>query len=225
MRVNRKLAALILVAVVACSAAGPPKQWRETFDVDKAHLGPSGDNPYFPLRPGIRLHFRDGAQTSVMTFLAETKMIDGVETRVVEDREEKNGQPTEITRDYYAIDSTTGDVYYFGEEVDIYKKGKLAGHAGSWMSGVGGAQFGLMMPARIGVGDRFVQERAPKQAAQDRSEVVETGVRLTTPAGSYENCVHMRDSSAIERGGDHKWYAPGIGLVKDGKAVLVKVEK
>ncbi len=44
---------------------------------------------------------------------------------------------------------------------------------------------------------------------------------MVTPAGSFD-CVRMRDSSAIERGADDKWYAPGVGLVKDGKAVLVK---
>jgi hypothetical protein len=71
------------------------------------------------------------------------------------------------------------------------------------------------------VGDRFMQERAPKQRALDRSEVVSAKERVVTPAGSFE-CVRMRDSSPIERGGDDKWYAPGIGLVKDGKAQLVK---
>jgi hypothetical protein len=131
----------------------------------------------------------------------------------------------EITRDYHAIDSTTGDVYYFGEDVDAYKGGKIANHQGSWLSGVDGAQFGLMMPGRVAEGERFLQERAPKQRAQDRSEVIATGVEVKTPAAIYRNCVHLRDSSAIERGGDDKWYAPEVGLVKDGKAVLVKAER
>jgi cytoskeletal protein CcmA (bactofilin family) len=38
-------------------------------------------------------------------------MVDGVETRVVEDRETRNGQLIELTRDYYAADRVTGDVY------------------------------------------------------------------------------------------------------------------
>jgi hypothetical protein len=38
-------------------------------------------------------------------------VIDAVEGRVLLDREEKNGEPVKITRDYYAIDKTTGDVY------------------------------------------------------------------------------------------------------------------
>lgn len=58
------------------------------------------------------------------TVLNETKMVDGVETRVIEDRETKNGQLIELPRDYYAIDSAKNDVYYFGEDVDVYKNGK-----------------------------------------------------------------------------------------------------
>ena len=118
-----------------------------------------------------------------MTVLPETKTIDGVECRVVLDREEKNGKPVEITRDYYAIDRTTGDVYYFGEEVDIYKRGKVVSHEGSVAVGQGRREFGLMMPGKITVGDRFMQERAPKQRALDRSEVIAVGETVVTPAG------------------------------------------
>ena len=66
-----------------------------------------------------------------------------------------------------------------------------------------------------------MQERAPKQRALDRSEVIAVGEKVVTPAGTFE-AVHMRDSSAIEKGADDKWYARDVGLVKDGKAVLVR---
>ncbi|MCU1238760.1 MAG: hypothetical protein JWP63_6727, partial [Candidatus Solibacter sp.] len=79
-----------------------------------------------------------------MTVLAETKRVD--ECRIVEDREMKNGKLVELARDYYAVDSVTNDVYYMGEDVDVYKKGKVVGHEGSWLSGIKGAKFGLMMP-------------------------------------------------------------------------------
>jgi hypothetical protein len=211
----------VLLAAAFLFAAGA--EYRSDFAPNPKNLGVAGGNPYFVLTPGHTLHFADGNTRITMKVLAETVGIDGVECRVIEDREEKNGRPVEITRDYYAIDRSTGDVYYFGEDVDAYKGGKLAGHEGSWRSGVDGAKFGLMMPGRITVGDRFMQERAPKQRAMDRSEVVAMGERVRTPAGIFE-CAHFKDSSALERGGDHKWYARGVGLVKDGGATLVKVE-
>lgn len=196
-------------------------EWRSDFPVDPRNLGPSGHNPYFILTPGHTLHFAEGSTRRTLTVLARTVVIDGVECRVVEDREEKNGKPLEVTRDYFAADRSTGDVYYFGEDVDIYRNGRIVSHKGAWRSGVGDAKFGLMMPGTIRVGDRFMQERAPKQKALDRSEIVAVGEKVVTPAGSF-TCVRVRDSSPIERGGEDKWYAPGIGLVKDGKAVLVK---
>ena len=200
--------------------------WRSSFPVERNNLGPHGTNPYFVLEPGHRLHFAHGRTRSTMTVLAETRTIDGVATRVVEDREEEDGRVAEITRDYYAVDRATGDVYYFGEDVDIYRGGKVVSHEGTWLSGVGGAKFGLMMPGRATRGDRFYQEMAPRQKAMDRAEVMGVGEKVSTPAGTFENCVHLKDSSELElRAGDHKWYAPGVGLVRDGKMVLVQVEK
>jgi len=214
-----RFAALLPVALAAVFAA---TQWRSDFRVDPKNLGTAGGNPYFVLAPGHTTHLREGSTGDTLTVLAETRTIDGVECRIVEDREEKYGKPIEITRDYYAIDRTTGDVYYFGEEVDIYKGGKVVSHKGSWLSGVDGAKFGLMMPGKLVPGDRFMQERAPRQGAMDRAEVIALSEKVVTPAGTFD-AVHVRDSSAIERGGDDKWYARGVGIVKDGKAVLVKV--
>lgn len=212
---------LLLAALTLCSAA----DWRSSFPVDRKNLGSSGSNPYFILESGYQLHYRRGTETLTVTVTTETKLIDGVQTRVILSREEKNGQPVEITRDYYAVDRTTGDVYYFGEDVDVYKGGKISGHEGAWLSGVNGARFGLMMPGRITLGDRFCQELAPKQA-MDRAEVVAIAEPVVTPAGTYANCVHFKETSAIESGpGDHKWYAPGIGLVKDNRLVLAKIER
>jgi Concanavalin A-like lectin/glucanases superfamily len=50
-----------------------------------------------------------------ITVLNETKMVDGVETRVVEERETKGGKLKEVSRNYFAISKRTNDVFYFGE--------------------------------------------------------------------------------------------------------------
>lgn len=69
------------------------------FPVDKKSLGIKGNNPYFPLTPGYGLTYKHGYDTEAVTVLNETRTIDGVECRVVEDREEKAGQLIELTRD------------------------------------------------------------------------------------------------------------------------------
>jgi hypothetical protein len=212
----------LLAAGVVTLAAQAGKDYQKAFPVDKKNLGVRGDNPYFPLTPGYQLSYKHGSDTDTLTVLSETKVIDGVEVRIVEDREESKGHLVEVTRDYYAIDSATNDVYYFGEDVDVYKNGKVTGHEGAWLSGVKGAQFGLMMPGKPKTGQRFFQEQAPG-VGMDRAEILSDSEKITTPAGAFEHCVHVVETSAMEKGaGDHKLYAPGVGQVKDGNLILIK---
>src|SRR4030095_6201749 len=89
-----------------------------------------------------------GNEQLTITVLDETKKVDGVETRVVEERETKNGKLGEVSRNYFAISKRTNSVYYFGEDVDIYKDGKVVNHEGGWLAGVKDARFGLMMPGQ-----------------------------------------------------------------------------
>jgi hypothetical protein len=218
-----RLAGLLLAPTLLVVSAQPAKDdWRKDFPVDRKTLGVSGSNPYFNLTPSYVLRYAHGKDTDTLTVLDETRIIDGVETRVVEDRELKNGRLVELTRDYYAIDAQTGDVYYFGEEVDVYKDGKVIGHEGSWLSGVKGARFGLMMPAKPRVGLKAYQELAPG-VGMDRFEIVSDQEKVVTPAGAFEHCVHVVESSPLEkRLHDHKWYAAGVGPVKDAEMVLVQ---
>ena len=211
----------MLVLVAATLAAQPAGDWQKDFLVDKTKLGAKGSNPYFNLTPGYRLSFAHGQDTDTVTVLDETKVIDGVETRVVEDRELKSGELAEVTRDYYAIDGRTNDVYYFGEDVDVYRNGKVAGHEGSWLSGVNGARFGLMMPGKPRVGLRAYQEQAPG-VGMDRFEIVSDNEQVVAPAGTFRNCLHVVETSPLEpKMKDHKWYAAGVGVVKDGAMALV----
>ena len=200
-----------------------PNTWQTVFDVNRADLADTGRNEYFILEPGYQLYYADGKETLMITVLNETKVVDGIKTRVVEEREAKNGQLTEVSKNYYAIDRKSKAVYYFGEDVDTYKNGKVVGHEGAWLAGVNNNKFGLMMPGNPKAGDKFYQEMAPNEA-MDRSEILSITGELTTPAGTYKNCLHVKDSSKLESGTSDKWYAPGVGLIKDDSLVLVKAK-
>ena len=207
------------------SPARKPGPWRAEFAVDKKNLVSVGRNPYFPLVPGHKIHLAGGGESVTISVLNETKMVDGVETRVVEEREFKGKRLAEISRNYFAIDKTTGDVYYFGEDVDVYgRDGKVANHGGAWLAGAKGARFGLLMPAAPVIGDRYYQEVAPKQA-MDRAENVSLTATLKTPLKTFKKCLYVRESSALEKGFSHKWYAAGVGMIGDDELRLVKVEK
>jgi hypothetical protein len=197
--------------------------FQDTFKVAKTDLGPTGTATHFSLVPGTVHTYKEEGTTLVIRVLNETKIVDGVTTRVIEEREDDTNGPKEISRNYFAIDRTTGDVYYFGEDVDMYKNGKVTGHAGSWLSGVNGARFGLAMPGHPAVGAKFHQEVA-SGVAMDRVEIVSVDERIQTPAGVFEHCVHAKETTPLDKDTGHKWYAPGVGLIKDDDFVLVKRE-
>ena len=221
-----KTVVLVLLACAACqesrlsTGSSSPADYRDTFTVDRKLLGPTGSSTYFSLVPGTVRVYRDDEEKVTITVLDETRVVDGVTTRVIEEREEEDGKLAEVSRNFFAIDASTGDVYYFGEEVDIYKHGKIANHGGAWLSGVDGARFGLIMPGRPVVGDRHYQEIAPG-VAMDRAEVVSLDERIETPAGAFEHCLHVRETSPLEKGVSDKWYAPGVGLIRDEDCALV----
>ena len=207
------------------SPACKPGPWRSTFAVDKKNFASVGRNPYFPLVPGHKIHLAGGGERVIISVLDQTKVVDGVETRVVEEREFKGKRLAEVSRNYFAIDKTTGDVYYFGEDVDNYdRRGKVVSHGGAWLAGVKGARFGLIMPGAPVIGDRYYQEFAPK-TAMDRAQNVTLSATLKTPMKTFRKCFYIRESSDLERGFSHKWYAAGIGMIGDDELRLVKVEK
>jgi hypothetical protein len=208
-----KLSYLLVLGVLA--AAGgfllANDGWTKDFAVDRGDLGPTGRNPYFILEPGYQLVLEGGGVRMTFTVLDETKKVDGVECRVVEEKEVKGGRVAETARNYFAICKRTNSVFYFGEDA-----------GGAWLSGEKGARFGLQMPGLPITGSRFYQEVAPG-VATDRAEIVALHETVTTPAGEFKDCVKVEETNALEPAAkEYKYYAPGIGLVQEGELKLVR---
>jgi hypothetical protein len=206
------------LVVLFCVAQG----WLQTFPVATSELATEGENAYFIMKPGYQatLEGKRGSRL-LITVLNETVNVGGVDTRIVEEKEWSGGELIEVSRNYFAIHPPTGDVYYFGEDVDMYKKGKLVDHEGSWRHGTHGATFGLMMPGKPAVGMRFYQELA-RGIAMDRAEIMSLTETLTTKAGTFERCLKTKETTPLEKlAREYKIYAPGVGLVKDGDLSLV----
>jgi hypothetical protein len=202
------------------------ESWTESFDIEASKLASKGKNKYFILEPGYKLILEDTEGKSktklVITVLNETKKIGDVETRIVEERETVDGDLAEISRNFYAVDTQTNSIFYFGEEVDIYENGKVVDHSGSWQAGSNDAKAGLMMPGIILLGARYYQEMAPN-IAMDRAEIVSHTEELQTPAGAFKNCLKTEETTALKpQGKEYKLYAPGIGLIKDENLLLTK---
>jgi hypothetical protein len=219
------LAAALLTPVGRAAAHDPA--FTRTFDLGRCDgFSSTGRNPYFVLEPGFRLVLEgeeDGVlKRVVITVLAETEIVNGIQTRVVRERETEDGALVEVSRNFFAICNRDNSVYYFGEDVDIYENDVIVGHDGSWRAGQDDARPGIIMPGTPLVGARYFQEIAPG-IAEDRAEVVSVTAVMQTPAGRFSRCVKTVETTPLEPGTSLKWYAPDIGLIRDGALRLVEV--
>jgi hypothetical protein len=200
--------------------------WTDSFNLQECSFSTIGKTKYFILEPGYQLTLEgiDGKDSVklVIAVLNETQKIGDTETRIVEEKETVNGEITEVSHNFYAICTQINSVFYFGEDVDIYKDGKIIDHSGSWRTDSGNAKAGLMMPGMILLGAKYYQEIAPG-IAMDRAEIISTTETLQTTAGKFEGCLKTEETSSVEpKSKEYKFYAPGIGLLKDGELLLTK---
>ena len=198
----------------------PDSEWQGDFDFASCTLSTEGSSEYFILEPGFQLVLEGGNEKLAITVLNETVEIDSTLIRVVEEREWRNDQIIEISYNFFAFCEETGDVFYFGEDVDMFSGGTLSSHSGAWRAGVDNARAGLIMPGEPLVGMKYFQEIAPG-VAMDRAEVLSIDQTFNTPAGEFSNTLKVQEDTALnllER--EFKTYAPSIGLIQDQKLLL-----
>ena len=216
---------LLVVLLTSPSHAQEP-EYTQSFEISKCDFSSTGRNTYFVLEPGYKLVLEgeeEGEQVHLeVTVLNETEMVDGAETRVVEERELHNGELAEVSRNFYAICRQTNSVFYFGEDTYTYENGQpVFSPDDSWRAGEEGAKPGVMMPGIVLLGSRYYQEVAP-DVAMDRVEHVSMSETVETPAGTFSNCLKTRETTPLEPDAEEfKYYAPGIGIVQDETLKLV----
>jgi len=148
-----------------------------------------------------------------VTVTDRTKQIaNGVEARVVHDVVTEDGEPIEITDDWYAQDKA-GNIWYLGEDTAEYENGKITTRAGSFEAGVDGAQAGIIMPADPRDGMAYRQEYY-KGEAEDRAEVLSTDEQVEVPFGYFKGALMTKDLVPLEpKVSEYKIYAKGVGPV------------
>ncbi len=199
-------------------------QFTDNFNLECTWLS-TGSNRYFILEPGYQLVLKGKENNQLVqltiTVLDETRTVDGIETRIVEEKETHDGQLVEISKNYFA-NCTENNVFYFGESVDIYQDGEVVSHESSWLHGQDGARAGLIMPGSPLEDFAYYQEIAPG-VALDRAVIESLDERIKTPAGVFRNSLETIETSPLEpTAEDFKWYAPNVGLVKSNTLKLVQ---
>lgn len=190
-------------------------------DIQPSHFTNSTTitHPYFPIPAGKKYVYEgqtaDGTERVEEQRTPDTRVIQGIPCVIVQYKEFLDGHLIEETYDWYAQDNE-GNVWYFGEDVKNYNPdGSVRNHAGSWEAGVDGAKAGMIMPANPTTGDRYREEYYFNEA-EDEAEILKTGLHITIPFGTFDDCIQTRNWTALEPdANEHKFYAPGIGLIKE----------
>ena len=211
-------ASLLAIAVAAAGSASQRGSGLPQGD-DPVHLKPADfsaniDNPQWPMTVGSRWVYRvvdtsDGSvKHDVITVTPRTKLIaDGIEARVVRDIVREEGQPVEVTADWYAQDKH-GNVWYFGEHTIEYVNGRPVDN-GSWEAGVDGNLPGVALPAKPKLGLTYREEYS-KGVAEDQSRVLALDAQAEVPAGHFKPALMTEDFSPIEPDvSELKFYAKG----------------
>ncbi len=207
--------AFLLIATAI--ATNPAQAKQASFNNAKFSNPLVISNPYSPLVAGTTFIYQgtEDKKSTYEEFIVtdQTKVIQGIETRVVHDTVWTNSKITEDTFDWFAQDDA-GNVWYFGEDSTQIKNGKVIGHEGSWESGVNGASAGIVMEAKPKVGDTYQQENAPG-IAQDTATVLSLNESVCVAFGCFSNVLKTEEFSPLEPGVvENKYYASGVGNIK-----------
>lgn len=230
---------LLFVPLAAAHSQATEPEYTAEFPLKACDFVPAGGNPWFRLTTGRQLYFtnqrcvNEGACDELeelwITVLPETRKItieaDGkpriVRTRVVEEYETSDGEPKELSRNFYSTCMPELDVYYFGEDVFDGEGNPMPD---GWSAGQNGNRPGIIMPGpAFLLGSRYYQELAPG-VALDRAEHVAQGLQVEVPAGVFKNCIEILETSPLDPGHEsRKLYCPNIGLVQDDDLELTAI--
>ncbi|MGY2746430.1 hypothetical protein [Arthrobacter sp. UYCu723] len=187
---------------------------------------PEIENKWFPLEPGMQFTTTgtvvSGKETSKRTVISTvtglTKMIDGVNTQVVWDRDFTDGELAESELAFFA-ETKKGTVWLFGEYPEEYENGELAGAPSTFISGIDKAQAGIaMLDHPRPKAPAYPQASAPSVDFLDCAKVLNKDQRVCVKTGCYHDVVEIVESNPLEplssAGKQHKFYSKKTGLIK-----------
>lgn len=217
--------AIASIVVVSLAAFGGTSAVRGDGDTGEFSHPTHIDNKWSPLVPGTQFVYEGRAAVGggvlphrlVFTVTGLTKVIHGVRTRVLWDRDFDTGQLAENELFFNAQDDA-GNVWNFGEYPEIYDNGKLTGAPDTWIAGIDGARKGIAMLGDPRVGTpSYRQGFSPNIGFDDRAKVDKTHQKTCVPAGCFNDVLVTREWSADQPTAfQFKYYAPQLGNVRVG---------
>ena len=216
----------LLVAVVAPASARTPRAGEDRrFDRSRFPETVAVDNRYLPFVPGTQFVLQGDVTEAgevtphqvILTVTDVTKVIDGVTTLVLWDRDVSDGELEEEELAFVAQDAK-GTVWNLGEYPEEHEDGRFIGAPSTWISGQAGAQAGIAMLAKPAPGTPdYRQGYAPEIEFEDRGRVDRVGQKTCVPVACYQDVVVIDEWNPLEQpedGHQLKYHAPGVGTVR-----------
>jgi hypothetical protein len=185
------------------------------------------DNRWLPLKPGTQFVYEGSTfiveeevreeHRVVFTVTDLTKVIDGIRTLVVWDRDYSGGELVETELAFHAQDND-GNVWHLGQYPEEYENGKFAAAPG-WIVGQKGAHAGVSMKAepQLGAPDYAQGYAPPPLNWDDRARVYKVGQKVCVPVDCYENVLVTEEfEPSIPGVYQLKYYASGVGNIRVG---------
>ena len=107
---------------------------------------------------------------------------------------------------------------YFGEDVKIFTDDGIS-RDGSWRADAKGNAPGIFMPADAKPGMFFKQEVAP-EVAEDEATIMGSGP-VEVPYDTYSDTIRVYELNPLDGDSGYKFYAGGVGLIRDDILDLV----
>jgi hypothetical protein len=196
------------------------------FDRSAFPRHPKIDNKFLPFAPGSSILLSgtvledDGLLHAhqISTIVSDvTKVMNGVRTRVIFERDIQDGALQESELAFEAQDKR-GTVWNIGEYPEVYEDGILVG-ASTWISGVARAKAGVAMLAHPRVGTAaYLQGVAPGVGFRDCAQVVRQGQHRCEGSRCFHQVLVTDEFSPLDPEGGHqlKYFAPRVGNIEVG---------
>jgi hypothetical protein len=201
---------LAFLFLVPLSALADDDGFTRKFPLASCFFVGVGGSPYFPLIPGRQTYFSNSACVAAGTCDSLT------ESWITMERETRR----------ISIPVGKGNRTLFARVMEERETedGEVVSHDGAWLAGRRGALPGILMPEDgFMLGSRYYQEVAP-DVALDRAEHKRAGFPVRVPAGAFDHCVDVEETTPLEPGAiSKKTYCRGVGLVRDGELELTAI--
>jgi hypothetical protein len=207
---------------------GMENEFANLLEIDPGNFSNSTqiNNEWMPLRPGTQFIYEGFTAEEdekiphriVFTVTDLTKVINGIRTVVVYDRDFSRGVMEESELTFFAQDND-GNVWHLGQYRETYDHLEFVGGRVWLVDLPEGAKAGIMMTAKPQLGkDSYSQGYAPFPFNwTDRAQVYKMGEKTKVPAGKYEDVLIIEEYNQEEPNAFQlKYYARGVGNVRVG---------